>query len=55
MKKRPVNLELSDVNIADDALGIELKNCELPNHFGFTNKKAWNHGIRASRSQNILQ
>jgi len=27
----------------DDALEIELKKCELPNHFGFTNKKAWNH------------
>jgi hypothetical protein len=27
----------------DDALEMELKKCELPNHFGFTNKKAWNH------------
>jgi len=27
----------------DDALEMELKKCELPNHFGFTNKKPWNH------------
>lgn len=27
----------------DDALESELKKCELPNHFGFSNKKAWNH------------
>lgn len=29
-------------NFADD-LEIELKKCEMPNHFGFSNKKAWNH------------
>lgn len=27
----------------DDALEKQLKKCEMPNHFGFFNKKAWNH------------
>lgn len=27
----------------DDELEMELKKCEMPNHFGFFNKKAWNH------------
>lgn len=27
----------------DDSLETELKKIELPNHFGFTNKRAWNH------------
>jgi len=27
----------------DDDLEMELKKCEMPNHFGFFNKKAWNH------------
>lgn len=27
----------------DEALEKELKKCELPNHFGFSNRKAWNH------------
>jgi len=27
----------------DDDLESELKKCEMPNHFGFSNKKAWNH------------
>jgi len=27
----------------DDDLETELKKCEMPNHFGFFNKKAWNH------------
>lgn len=27
----------------DDDLEIELKKCETPNHFGFFNRKAWNH------------
>ncbi len=27
----------------DDNLEMELKKCEMPNHFGFFNKMAWNH------------
>ncbi len=27
----------------DDDLEGELKKCEMPNHFGFFNRKAWNH------------
>ncbi|MBL7075663.1 hypothetical protein ISS37_10555 [candidate division KSB1 bacterium] len=27
----------------DDDLEMELKKCEMPNHFGFFNKKPWNH------------
>ena len=27
----------------DDDLEMELKKCEMPNHFGFFNKKSWNH------------
>lgn len=27
----------------DDDLERELKKCEMPNHFGFFNRKAWNH------------
>jgi hypothetical protein len=27
----------------DEDLERELKKCELPNHFGFSNRKAWNH------------
>lgn len=27
----------------DEELETELKKCELPNHFGFFNRKAWNH------------
>ena len=27
----------------DDDLEMELKKCEMPNHFGFSNGKAWNH------------